>query len=89
MDCEVVRSLGTFKIDDWRYRYEEDKIITTLFLMVRRGGVPKPNDDIEEIRLVDLKSIPKDFQVMPEHLEMFEKVAGLANGKFAKKEFTL
>ena len=89
MDCTVVRSLGTFKIDDWRYRYEEDKIITTLFLMVRRGGVPKPCDDVEEIRLIDMKSLPKDFQVMPEHLAMFEKVVCLANGKSGKTEFTL
>lgn len=79
MDCEVKQYLGSFKIDDWRYRDEDDKIITSLFAMVRRGGVPKPNDDVNELRLVDLTDIPKDFEVMPEHRAMFEKIVKIVN----------
>jgi bifunctional NMN adenylyltransferase/nudix hydrolase len=81
MGCKVVKYLGSFKIDDWRYRDESDKIITSLFAMVREGGVPKPHDDIGELKLVDLRDIPKDFKVMPEHVAMFDKIVRMSMGE--------
>lgn len=81
MECEVNGYLGSFKIDDWRYRDEDDKIITSLFSMVRRGGVPKPDDDIGELRLVDLHNLPEGFEVMPEHQVMFDKIVHMVNDK--------
>ena len=42
--------VGSFKIDDWRYRGEVDKIKTLLFVCNFRSGNPRPGDDIEEVR---------------------------------------
>lgn len=81
MDCKVVRYLGSFKIDDWRYRDEDDKIITSLFALVREGGVPRPCDDVGELKLVDLMDVPKDFKVMPEHQSMFDRIVRMAKGE--------
>ena len=72
LDCTIEQYLGSFKIDDWRYRNEQDKIITTLFAMVRRGGNPKPDDDIAELKLVDIGSFPIEH-IMREHREIFMK----------------
>jgi len=72
LDCIIEKYLGSYKIDDWRYRNEQDKIITSLFAMVRIGGNPKPDDDIAELKLVDIN----DFQlesIMPEHRKIFTK----------------
>ena len=81
MDCKVVKYLGSFKIDDWRYRDEDDKIITSLFAMVREGGVPRPSDDIGELKLVDLTNVPKGLAIMPEHKTMFDKIVRMVNGE--------
>ena len=72
LDCKVSQYLGSFKIDDWRYRNEQDKIITTLFAMVRTGGNPKPDDDIAELKLVEIATFPLE-NVMSEHRTIFTK----------------
>lgn len=45
------------RVDDWRYRSEKDKIVTSLFTAKRIFGAAVPNDDIEEVRWVDPKAI--------------------------------
>ena len=42
--------IGSYKIDDWRYRQEVDKIKTLLFQARYIFGNPTPGDDIEEVR---------------------------------------
>ena len=42
--------VGSFVINDWRYRGEVDKITTTLFAGTHVSGKPEPGDDIIEIR---------------------------------------
>lgn len=84
LECKVVGWIGTYKIDDWRYRQEEDKIITTFFKMIRMKGSPKPDDDIEELKLIDLNDIPNDFQVMPEHQKMFDDICSIISNKILK-----
>lgn len=44
--------IGSFKVDDWRYRPEMDKIKTILFGAKLLSGQPRPGDDIEEIQWV-------------------------------------
>lgn len=58
--------LGSFKIDDWRYRSEDDKIKTLFFRAYIVGGSPRPGDDIAEVRWFELdKLTPAD--VAPQH----------------------
>jgi bifunctional NMN adenylyltransferase/nudix hydrolase len=41
---------GSFLVDDWRYRHEVDKIVSTLFVAEYMYGAIQPDDDIEELR---------------------------------------
>jgi bifunctional NMN adenylyltransferase/nudix hydrolase len=41
---------GSFLVDDWRYRHEVDKIVTTLVVAEYLYGAIQPDDDIEELR---------------------------------------
>jgi len=63
---EKVRYVGTHKVDDWRFRKESDKIITTLF----KGEVKKkegsPNDDIEEVKWLKFDKITNE-DLVEEH----------------------
>ena len=73
LDCVCFDWIGSAKIDDWRYRSERNKIITNIFAMKVVGGTPKPDDDIKEIKLVDVNELSFD-DVQPEHHVILEKV---------------
>jgi bifunctional NMN adenylyltransferase/nudix hydrolase len=62
-----VKSLASFKIDDWRYRSEADKIKTILFSAKHLFGAPRPDDDIVEVRWFDLDELKIKRDVMPNH----------------------
>jgi bifunctional NMN adenylyltransferase/nudix hydrolase len=63
--------LGSCKIDDWRYRSEEDKIITHLFTAKYIFGNPQATDDIAELRWYNLKELKEDVFVK-EHIPLFK-----------------
>jgi bifunctional NMN adenylyltransferase/nudix hydrolase len=50
---------GSFRVDDWRYRNEIDKIITTLFSTDFISGEPKASDDIAEVQWFPLAKLPE------------------------------
>lgn len=58
--------VGSFPIDDWRFRKEKDKIRTTLFIAQKEFGVEKANDDIVEIKWFNFKNI-NDSDLVPHH----------------------
>jgi bifunctional NMN adenylyltransferase/nudix hydrolase len=68
---------GSFKVDDWRYRNETDKIITLLFSCTHLSGTPQGNDDIDEVRWFSLKEVI-DFintkGVVEEHVPQLQKL---------------
>ena len=45
--------IGSAKIDDWRYRNEQDGIMTSLFVIPYLFGAPKATDDIDELEWFD------------------------------------
>lgn len=67
--------LGSFKIDDWRYRRGKDKIKTLFFIANYTWGTPIPSDDLEG---GELKWFPIQAQtrssIMPEHLPLFDRL---------------
>ena len=62
--------LGSSKIDDWRYRGEEDKIITHLFSAKYVLGNAKATDDIAELKWYNLKELKED-DFVKEHYPLF------------------
>lgn len=63
----------SFKVDDWRYRNEEDKIITTLFSSTLISGTPQAADDIYKVEWFDVSQISgliKERKVVQEHISL-------------------
>ncbi len=69
---------GSYKIDDWRYRNERDKIITTLFTCEYLEGKPEPNDDISTLKwfsINELQNLLDQKLITPEHEVLIEQIA--------------
>ena len=71
LDVRVTKYLGTYVIDDWRYK-GTDNIMTTMFLCEIVGGNFNPGDDIEELRIVNPKDDWGAFE--PEHRVLIERI---------------
>lgn len=79
LEVSSPKYIGSFKVDDWRYRNEVDCIKTMLFICHNIYGSPQASDDIEEVewfRLHDFKlnhdlDMPK---IVPNHIEMILKL---------------
>ena len=73
----------SFKIDDWRYRSEVDKIISHLYVMTKTFGRARASDDIVELHLFDFDKV-KLTDIVPEHHEMFNALSKWRN-EYLKK----
>lgn len=75
LELNVPRYLGSFKVDDWRYRGESDKIVSSVFYASRCYGSAQPNDDIAEVRWFSREDLQRR-DVVPEHhpiIDMLER----------------
>lgn len=66
------------KVDDWRYRSEQDGIMTTLFLGRFSHGQIKATDDVAEVKWFNASDLSNSSfiqrNVMPEHQDMMAKL---------------
>jgi bifunctional NMN adenylyltransferase/nudix hydrolase len=51
--------VGSIQVDDWRYRGERDKIMTTFFVARYQSGAVQPGDDIAEVRWFPIDTLTK------------------------------
>ncbi len=68
-----VYPVKSFFIDDWRYKSEQNKITTFLYIVSEFKGTPKPDDDIDELAWF---ALDKELfaNVVPNHVEMIEYI---------------
>jgi bifunctional NMN adenylyltransferase/nudix hydrolase len=62
---------GSFRVADWRYKNETDKIITTLFSTDYISGIPQGSDDIAEVKWFTLDTVLGMIDsktIAPEHI---------------------
>lgn len=80
--------VGSFKIDDWRYRGERDKIKTLLFVAKKMFGDVRADDDVEHAKWMDVTVLGQNVEthIMPNHVPLVEAalavdVPFIINGK--------
>ncbi len=61
--------VSSYRVDDWRYRGEVDKILTSVFRARIFSGRPAPGDDLHELRWFDISDIPPST-VVNEHVPL-------------------
>lgn len=64
--------VGSFPVDDWRYRGEADQVKTSFFAAKHLSGKPRADDDIEEVRWFDLRSHAPKIPILEGHRMMLE-----------------
>lgn len=75
--------LGSTKIDDWRYRGEKDKIITTFFYTRKLWGRITAGDDLSEIKGFNFPGCKDD--IVAEHIPLYEMLEGYySSGKLPR-----
>lgn len=65
----------SFKVDDWRYRNEVDKIITSLFAADYLEGDPVGSDDLAEVRWFPMHQVKRmldEGETVSEHAPMLK-----------------
>jgi bifunctional NMN adenylyltransferase/nudix hydrolase len=60
--------VGSARINDWRYRSEQDKILTLLFTADLTFGKPEANDDIAELRWFNWDELNESVFVEEHHV---------------------
>ncbi len=71
--------VGSFKVDDWRYRKEANKIVTTLFVCDHMYGTPEASDDLDEVEWFKVEELNKDM-IVGTHLPLLKKLLKKING---------
>lgn len=65
------RYIGSYQIPDWRFRGEEDKIMTTFFTCRHLWGSINPTGDIAELKFFNLSELSSEM-FMSEHSILFD-----------------
>jgi bifunctional NMN adenylyltransferase/nudix hydrolase len=61
-----IKYLGSARIPDWRYRGEEDKILTILYKCKKLWGQIIPSDDVSELKFFNINEL-NDSIIVEEH----------------------
>lgn len=71
IETDQYEYVGSFRLDDWRYRKAQDKIMTVLYCCHYIYGRVNAQDDIAEVKWFSLSTLKStDFEV--EHQSLFE-----------------
>jgi bifunctional NMN adenylyltransferase/nudix hydrolase len=85
LETGIIQYIGSARIDDWRYRQEDDKILTMLFATDLIYGNASPSDDLEQVRWFsthNLERMMKDQQIVKEHHPLVELLLMKASSNY-------
>ena len=82
VEVDMINYLGSTLIDDWRYRGEQDKIKTALFVAKYIYGKPEGADDIAEVKWVPIGTGLGKDNIEPLHHVLVD----MFNEKFVQNE---
>ncbi|WP_160712247.1 NUDIX domain-containing protein [Chitinophaga solisilvae] len=77
METGKMEYVMSYRVDDWRYRSEANKIITTLFSTDLLYGEPAAGDDLAEVRWVTVTDIPTMIatgEIADTHIPLLNKL---------------
>lgn len=89
IECEIIyrhNYIGSFSIDDWRYRGRRNKVKTLLYLTNYVFGAAIPGDDIAEAKWFDMDDPSLRNEIQKEHLCLFDAVMTWVNLSKSKKQ---
>lgn len=75
IETSSIEYVGSAQIDDWRYRAEANKIMTTLFSTELLYGEAQAGDDLTEVkwfRVDNLYKMLEEEQITPEHIVLID-----------------
>ena len=65
--------LFSHRVDDWRYRLEKDKILTSVIAVEFLWGAPRAGDDISAVRWTVVADVDPERDLMPDHAGMWDQ----------------
>jgi bifunctional NMN adenylyltransferase/nudix hydrolase len=77
IDTTPMQYEASFRVNDWRYRNEEDKIITAMFSCDYISGEVKGSDDIAEVSWFTLAQVNEMMLVRETASEHFPQLSAL------------
>ncbi|RFS23526.1 NUDIX domain-containing protein [Chitinophaga silvatica] len=69
--------VASLRVNDWRYKHEANKIITTLFSTNLIDGIPTPSDDLAALKWITVKDIPQlieNGEIIDTHIPLLTKL---------------
>lgn len=67
-----IQHIDSIQIDDWRFKGEEDKVMTSFFTVKSAWGRITPSDDIQELKWCDLDEKWLKENIVEEHKPLIE-----------------
>jgi bifunctional NMN adenylyltransferase/nudix hydrolase len=72
ISCGEIKMIFSTKVNDWRFRGENDKIMTNFFTSKYLWGAIQASDDIMELKWFEIDKI-KETDIMPDHHDILNK----------------
>jgi bifunctional NMN adenylyltransferase/nudix hydrolase len=88
LDLELMGYVGSALVDDYRYRSEQDKILTFLYVMKYIGGEPKAKDDIRFVRWAEFGKLSLE-EIMPMHRPLISMLNDYFKGEILSLQKTI
>ena len=80
-EIAITSYVGSFRVDDWRYRSERDKIMTVLFKAKYIYGHLSPSDDISELKFFKIEDLKTTGGIIENIIEEHQSMMSILLSK--------